>query len=94
MFPFSDKVYEWLKWIAAIAMPAFITMLAGVFSALALNGFMSSDIGILVITILGAVNAFIGALVGVSSKVYYAQGAVHDSESHDSESHDREKAKG
>jgi hypothetical protein len=74
MFPFSDKVYEWLKWIAAIAMPAFITMMAGIFSALAFYGLLSSDIGMLVVAILGAVNAFIGALVGVSSKAYYSQG--------------------
>jgi hypothetical protein len=37
MFPFSDKVYQWLKWLAAIVFPALAALVGAVGIALNLH---------------------------------------------------------
>lgn len=60
----SDKVYNWLKHTAAIVLPAITTL----YVALAqVWHFPKMDE---VVTSLAALNTFIGALVGVSTKSY------------------------
>jgi uncharacterized membrane protein YfcA len=64
MFPFSDKVYQWLKWLAAIVFPALAALVGAVGIALNLP---HVDIAV---TIIVAIGAFIGALVGASTSAY------------------------
>lgn len=64
MFPFSDKVYQYLKWIAMVLGPA-LTALVGVIG----TAIGWADVGVCV-TILAGVVTFIGALVGVSTVSY------------------------
>ena len=59
----SDKVYNLLKWIILIFVPALITLISGLgvllgFDTTIING------------IIGLVAAFIGSLIGVSSVNY------------------------
>ena len=59
----SDKVYNALKWIILIFVPALITLISGLgvllgFDTTIING------------IIGLVAAFIGSLIGVSSVNY------------------------
>ena len=61
-----DNVYNWLKWIALIALPLFATFLSVVLSALKVD----SDIVKTVTTIITATGALIGGLIGVSTKQY------------------------
>lgn len=60
----SNKTYDTLKWVAQILIPAFITLYGTV--ALAI-GLPHTDI---VITILGAVDAFLGTILGISTSNY------------------------
>jgi hypothetical protein len=64
MFPFSDKAYQWMKWLAAIVFPALAALFGAIGIALKLTGV---DV---VVTIIAAVGAFIGALVGGSTAAY------------------------
>ena len=64
MFPFPDKVYQYLRWVAAILMPATVTLVAAVLAA------TGHDSAAIIVAILAAVNTFIGSLVGVSSYEY------------------------
>jgi hypothetical protein len=60
----SNKVYNTLKWVVSIALPAFITLyvtLAQVWE------WANTD---KVIITLGAVSTFIGVLIGLSSRQY------------------------
>ena len=61
-----DSVYNWLKWIALIAIPAFVTFLSIVLSALGMN----PNIINIICTILTATAGLIGTLIGVSTKAY------------------------
>ena len=67
---FSNKVYDALKWIVLIFLPA-----AGVFYA-ALDGAFGWGYTETVTTVLAAVAAFLGALIGVSSAGYRKDGMV------------------
>lgn len=58
----NDKVYNWLKWISLILLPASAVLLSTI---LPLYHVDSETIKAIVITI-NAVGAFIGALIGVS----------------------------
>lgn len=61
---FSNKTYDVLKWVAQILIPAAITLYGTIAVAL---GFSHTDV---VITILGAVDAFLGTILGISTTNY------------------------
>ena len=61
-----DKVYNWLKWIALIAIPAVVTFLSIVLTALNVD---PNTVNI-ICTILTATAALIGSLIGVSTIAY------------------------
>ena len=65
---FSNKVYDILKWIAQILLPALITLFGTIGSAV---GFEKTDI---IITIAIAVDTFLGTLLGISSSAYKKKG--------------------
>ena len=59
-----DKIYNILKWVLVIAVPAFITFLTTIFAL-----YNIPHIEIVVGTI-SAVATLLGALIGVSTKTY------------------------
>lgn len=59
-----DKVYNVLKWVLIIFVPALITFLTTIF---ALYGIPHIEI---VVGTISAVATFLGALIGVSTKAY------------------------
>lgn len=65
---FDNKVYDVLKWLCLIALPA-----AGVFYA-ALDGAFGWGYTETVVTVINAVTVFIGTLIGISTKSYNAAG--------------------
>lgn len=83
MFPFNDKAYQWLKWIATTLFPLLITSFAGIWAALAAYGTLEAELGILIVALMGFVNAFIGGMVGISSNIYNIQ--KHEEVNHDKE---------
>ena len=63
---FPDKVYNVLKWLCLIALPAI-----GVFCSVVLPVIgVSDETTKIVTTVIYAVATLIGALIGVSTKVY------------------------
>lgn len=62
----SNKVYDWLKWIACICIPAVVTFLGVVLGVLDVN---PKTVNIIV-TIIGAFGTLIGTLIGVSTIAY------------------------
>lgn len=64
MFPLGEKVYVWLKWLAAIAFPAGITLTGAVGLAVEWG---YTDV---TVTVTSAVGTFLGALVAGSTKSY------------------------
>lgn len=60
----SNKVYDILKWIAMVVLPAIATLY------LALAGIWGFPYGEEVVGTIAAINAFLGALLGVSSAKY------------------------
>ena len=62
--PLPDSVYKWLKWTAAIVLPALATLAGTIGIAV---GFEKTDV---LVTIIVAVGTFIGSLVGVSTGRY------------------------
>lgn len=62
----SNKVYDILKWIALICIPAVVTFLSVVLGVLNVD---PRTVNILV-TILAAVGTLIGSLIGVSTSAY------------------------
>jgi hypothetical protein len=67
MFPFTDETYKILKWVATIVLPAVVTLI------LAIGQIWSIPIAAPVALTVGAVNTFLGALVGVSISAYNKQ---------------------
>ncbi len=63
---FPDKVYNVLKWIALICIPAIVTFLSVVLGVLEVD---PKTINIIV-TIIAAIGTLIGSLIGVSSVNY------------------------
>ena len=59
-----DKVYDILKWVILIFVPALITFISGLGAIL---GFDTS----VITAIIALVATFIGSLIGVSTKKYY-----------------------
>lgn len=72
---FPNKVYDVLKWIAQILLPALITLFGTIGSAVGLE---HTDV---IITIAIAVDTFLGTLLGISSSAY--KKGVEANENHD-----------
>ena len=66
---FPDKIYDILKWIALICIPAVATFLSVVLGVLSVD---AKTINIIV-TIISAIGTLIGALIGVSTSTYNKQ---------------------
>ncbi len=60
----SNKVYDWMKWIAQVLLPALGTLYAALGAAL---GWGNVDV---VVSVIMAVDAFLGALLGLSTAKY------------------------
>lgn len=58
----NDKVYNWLKWISVILLPALAVLLSTVLPLYKVDG---ETVKIIVITI-NSVGVFIGTLIGIS----------------------------
>ncbi|MEE0929578.1 MAG: phage holin [Acutalibacteraceae bacterium] len=63
----SNKVYDVLKWIAQILLPAFGTLY------FALAGIWGFPYGEEIVGTITAVDTFLGVCLGISSANYYAQ---------------------
>ena len=61
----SNKVYDVLKWIAQIVLPAMGTLY------FALAGIWGFPYGEQIVGTITAIDAFLGAVLGLSSKRYY-----------------------
>lgn len=61
-----DKIYDLLKWIALIAIPALVTFLSVVLGVLDVD---PKTVNIIV-TIIAAIGTLIGSLIGVSTSAY------------------------
>lgn len=62
----SDKVYDILKWIALICIPAIVTFLSVVLGVFDVDPKTTN----IIVTIIAAVGTLIGSLIGVSTKAY------------------------
>ena len=74
----NNKTYDVLKWIAQILLPALGTLY------FALSRIWGFPYGEEIVGTIAAVDAFLGALLGLSSKSYYAEKAALEDLSHDS----------
>ena len=63
----SNTTYDRLKWIASVFMPAFIALVGGLGQAL---NYANTDT---VVTILGLINAFLGAIMVSGSGTYHKE---------------------
>ena len=63
---FSNKIYDVLKWVALIAIPAIVTFLSVVLGVLDVD---PKTVNVIV-TIISAVGTLIGTLIGVSTSAY------------------------
>lgn len=63
---FSNKLYDVLKWIVIIAIPALVTFLSVVLTSLKVD----AETVNVIVTILSALATFIGALIGISTSNY------------------------
>ena len=61
-----DSVYDVLKWIALICIPALVTFLSVVLGVLDVDPRTVN----IIVTIIAAVGTFIGSLIGVSTSAY------------------------
>lgn len=61
-----DSIYNWLKWISVIFIPALVTFLSIVLGALNVEPTTVNTI----VTIIAALGTFLGALIGVSTIAY------------------------
>ena len=62
----SDKLYNTLKWVALICIPALVTFLSVVLGVLDVD----PKIVNIIVTILAAIGTLIGSLIGVSTSAY------------------------
>lgn len=72
---FSNKIYDVLKWVALIAIPAIVTFLSVVLGVLDVD---PKTVNVIV-TIISAVGTLIGTLIGVST-ANYKKGVSEDGE--------------
>lgn len=63
----SNKVYDVLKYVSTILIPALVVLIASISAAL---GYDCS----VVCAIIGAIGVFIGSLIGVSTSIYNKKG--------------------
>ena len=63
---FPDKVYNLLKWIALIAIPALVTFLSVVLGVIDVDPKITN----IIVTVIAAIGTLIGSLIGVSTKTY------------------------
>ena len=63
MIKLKDSIYDLLKWIALIAIPAFVTFLSGVLD-------VDPKTVNIIVTIIAAIGTLIGSLIGVSTSAY------------------------
>lgn len=66
----DNKSYNVIKWVVQVVMPAFITMVGTIGVA---TSWPHTE---LVMTVLGALTAFLGASLGLSSAKYYEDGGA------------------
>lgn len=64
---FNNQTYDTIKWIVQVIMPALITFIGTVGTA---TGWPHTEI---TMTILGALTAFLGSSLGLSSANYYKE---------------------
>jgi len=64
----NDKTYQFLKWFVAIVLPAATALVGTVGTSI---GWANTD---LCLTVMTAVTTFLGAILGVSNKMYYKKG--------------------
>jgi hypothetical protein len=64
---FSDKIYQIIKWVATIVLPSLGTLY------FALAGIWGFPYGEQVVGTITAIDAFLGALIGISSYNYQMQ---------------------
>lgn len=69
-----NKLYDWLKWIAIICIPAIVTFLSVVLGVLDVD---PKTVNVIV-TIISAVGTLIGTLIGVSTSAYNKQKGADD----------------
>ena len=72
MFSLSNKLYDVLKWIAQILLPALGTLY------FALAGIWGFPYGEQIVGTITALDTFLGVILGISSANYYAESAVND----------------
>ena len=61
-----DNVYNILKWVALICIPALTTFLSVVLGVLSVDPKLTN----IIVTIIAAIGTLIGSLIGVSTKAY------------------------
>lgn len=66
---FSDKVYDKLKWVCLIGIPALETFLGMLLPTLN----VPTETTTIVLTIVAGVGTFIGSLIGISNAQYTAE---------------------
>ena len=66
---FNNKVYDVLKWICLIFLPALEAFLAVLLPALGVD----QDVIMVVMKVIPAVATFIGALIGISQATYNSE---------------------
>lgn len=66
-----DKIYNVLKWILMIVIPAFITLLTTLTMVWGWNIPLEA-----IVTTISAVATFLGAIVGISTKTYNKENAA------------------
>lgn len=74
-----DNVYNILKWVALICIPALTTFLSVVLGVLSIDPKLTN----IIVTIIAAIGTLIGSLIGVSTKAYnkeLEEGKVFDKE--------------
>jgi len=72
----SDKVYNLLKWISIICIPALVTFLSVVLGVLS----VSANVINIIVTIISAIGTLIGTLIGVSTSAYNKQKGAENGE--------------
>ena len=65
----SDRLYQILKWVCIVCLPALITFLGIVLPTVG----VSSELTTTITTIIAATATFIGTLIGISNAQYTAE---------------------
>lgn len=71
-----NKIYDWLKWIAIICIPAVTTFLSVVLGVLDVEPKAVN----VIVTIISALGTLIGTLIGVSTSAYNKQKGAQNGE--------------